>query len=128
MLSFTILIRYSTAVRPDEHDAAVADANINSGSSNVESQELEYIKPKETTLEIKRTFTKPGIQYILVLYSYNMHNEYDFANLTWIIQCANPVVPDDWEVDYKPFLHSDTAFTMDLRIKENKVSNLNSVE
>jgi len=114
-------------VRPDEYDVGTDTAVLNSGASNAESQGLVYIKPKETTLEIKRTFTKPGIQYILVLYSYNMHNEDDFANLTWIIQCANPVVPDDWEVDFKPFLHSDTAFNMSLKIKENKVSKLNSV-
>ena len=113
-------------MRPDEYDTSRETSSVNTGSA--QAQELEYIKPKETTLEIKRKFTEPGIQYTLVLYSYNMHNEDDFANLTWIIQCANPVVPDDWEVDYKPFLHSDTAFNMSLKIKKEKVSNLNILQ
>ena len=63
----------------------------------------------------------PGIEYKLVLYSYNMHNEDDFAKLTWRIQCANPIIPEDWKLHYEPFLHSDTAFNMSLTIEAEKV-------
>ena len=116
-----VMIYCPIAVRPDEFDVGQDLTTLNSGQSNAASQDLEYIKPKETTLELKRTFPKPGIEYILILHSYNMHNEDDFADLTWKIQCANPIVPDDWELDYKPFLHSDTAFNMSLKIKKEKV-------
>ena len=75
----------------------------------------------ETTLEIKRRFSGGGIPYKLVLYSYNMHNEDDFAKLTWNIQCATPIVPADWTLHYEPFLHSSTAFNMSLRIAKKKV-------
>ena len=54
----------------------------------------------ETVLEIKRKFTKPGIDYTLVMNSYNMHNEEDTATLTWKITCANPIVPEDWTLTY----------------------------
>ena len=66
----------------------------------------------------------PGIEYKLVLFSYNMHNEDDFAKLTWRIQCANPIVPEDWKLHYEPFLHSDTSFNMSLTIEKEKVSSL----
>ena len=116
-----VMIYYPIAVREDEFDIGKDNTILNSGQSNAASQELTYIKPKETTLELKRKFPKPGIEYTLILHSYNMHNEDDFADLTWKIQCANPIVPDDWELDYKPFLHSDTAFNMSLKIKKDKV-------
>ena len=66
----------------------------------------------------------PGIEYKLVLFSYNMHNEDDFAKLTWRIQCANPIVPEDWKLHYEPFLHSDTSFNMSLTIEKEKVYSL----
>lgn len=50
-----------------------------------------------------------------------MHNEDDFARLTWKIQCASPIVPDDWTLEYEPFLHTDTAFKFSLNIAKNKV-------
>ena len=81
----------------------------------------------ETTLEIKRKFAVPGIEYKLVLYSYNMHNEDDFAKLTWKIQCATPIDPSKWTLDYKPFLHANTAFNMSLKIDKNSVCNLCNV-
>ena len=108
-------------MRPDEYDTAEGESSLESGASGSTAQELNYIKPKETTLEIKRKFSVPGIEYKLVLYSYNMHNTDDFAKLTWKVQCANPIVPDDWSIDYEPFLHSDTAFNFSLNIAKNKV-------
>ena len=78
----------------------------------------------ETVLEIKRKFTKPGIDYTLVMNSYNMHNEEDTATLTWKITCANPIVPEDWTLTYEPFLHASTSFKMSFTIAKNKVSNL----
>ena len=80
---FAILI----ALRPNEYEEAEGETDLQSGTSGTNSQEKLYIKSKETTLEIKRKFSEPGIEYKLVLYSYNMHNEDDFARLTWKIQC-----------------------------------------
>ena len=114
---FAILI----ALRPNEYEEAEGETDLQSGTSGTNSQEKQYIKSKETTLEIKRKFSEPGIEYKLVLYSYNMHNEDDFARLTWKIQCASPIVPDDWTLEYEPFLHTDTAFKFSLNIAKNKV-------
>ena len=108
-------------MRTDEYDEAEGESELQSGLSNTASQNLNYIKPKGTTLEIKRKFSVPGIEYKLVLYSYNMHNEDDFAKLTWKVQCANPIEPDDWTLEYEPFLHSSSSFNFTLNIAKNKV-------
>ena len=115
------------ALRDDEYETAQEEAELQSGDSNTASQDKTYIAPKETTLEIKRRFSVPGIEYKLVLYSYNMHNEDDFARLTWKIQCANPIVPDDWTLLYEPFLHSASPFNFTLNIAKNKVSGKNTL-
>ena len=120
-MHLSIIFHIILALRPDEYDTAEGEASLESGSSGQTSQELNYIKPKETTLEIKRRFSVPGIEYKLVLHAANMHNEEDFAKLTWKIQCANPIVPGDWTIEYEPFLHSDTAFNFSLNIAKNKV-------
>ena len=123
LLQFFEKLTFS-GVRPNEYDQETGQTELSSGESGTSSQEATYIKPKETTLDIKRKFTVPGIEYKLVLFSYNMHNEDDFAKLTWRIQCANPIVPEDWKLHYEPFLHSDTSFNMSLTIEKEKVCSL----
>ena len=58
-----------------------------------------YIKPLPTVLEITRTFPKPGTQYHLTLEAQNMHDSDDTASMTWVIECAHPVIPEDWDIE-----------------------------
>ena len=47
-----------------------------------------------------------------------MHNPDDAAQMTWFVYCANPVIPEDWEVVFDPFQHVTTFFTIDFKIKK----------
>lgn len=77
----------------------------------------QYILPTETELELKRIFTEPGVDYQVVMIASNMHNEDDMANMTWVVSCANPVVPDDWTVTHEPFIYVNDPFNFSLTIK-----------
>ncbi|XP_059083429.1 uncharacterized protein LOC131880752, partial [Tigriopus californicus] len=77
----------------------------------------QYILPTETELELKRTFTVPGVDYRVVMIASNMHNEDDMANMTWVVSCANPVVSEDWTVTHEPFIYMNEPFNISLTIK-----------
>ena len=53
------------------------------GTNNV--YQKTYILPLVTELEIRRTFTEPGMSHTLVMKAHNMHNEDDTATFTWYV-------------------------------------------
>ena len=63
-----------------------------------------------------------NFRYQVVLDVENMHNTDDAAQMTWYIYCANPVIPDDWEVVFDPFQHVTTFFTIDFKMKKEEVA------
>ena len=50
-----------------------------------------------------------------------MHNPDDAAQMTWFIQCANPVIPEDWEVVFDPFQHVTTYFNISFKINKEAI-------
>ena len=109
------------APRPEEVEGgSVSEKTVvlQEGGTVVEKK---FILPVETTLELKRKFTKPGQYYHIHLEAFNMHDEDDFANLTWTVLCGNPVEPEDWTLEYSPFLEDNHPFNLTLKIATGKV-------
>ena len=107
--------------RPEETEFNNATASqgtsiIQEGSAEQENKQ--YIKPLPTELEIARTFTVPGTRYSLKMTAENMHNPDDFLEAIWEIECANPVIPDDWDVVFAPFQHVTPYFNISFRVNK----------
>ena len=66
-----------------------------------------YIKSVSTEIIIDRTFRTPGYIYNLTLMSYNMH-DITAPNIImrWHIECASPVLPQHWSLEYEPNIHT----------------------
>ena len=66
-----------------------------------------YIKSVSTEIIIDRTFRIPGYIYNLTLMSYNMH-DITAPNIImrWHIECASPVLPQHWSLEYEPNIHT----------------------
>ena len=83
--------------------------------SEIQKQE-QYIKPYATELELSRTFTKPGFEYHIEMEAENLHNPDDTASFRWIIQCGQPIRPEDWTLSVPPAIHVAPYFTMNLTV------------
>ena len=51
-------------------------------------------------------------RYEVELQVENMHNPDDHVEMRWFIYCANPVIPADWDIDFKKFQHMTDHFTI----------------
>lgn len=80
----------------------------------------DYRLPVETTISLLRVFSSPGMIYNLELHAQNNLVPEDQAHLTWSVICANPINPDDWEIDYEPFVRPENSFKLTLSIQPNK--------
>ncbi len=76
-----------------------------------------FIKPLPTEVEIKRTFTEPGVEYQLELMAENMHNSEDYVYMSWFIMCGNPIIPADWTITYDRYQYVDTHFNLTFSVK-----------
>ena len=65
-----------------------------------------FVKSVSTEIIIDRTFWTPGYIYNLTLTSYNMH-DITAPNIImrWHIECASPVLPQHWSLDFRPHIH-----------------------
>ena len=65
-----------------------------------------FIEAVETEIILDRKFSIPGYVYNLTLISLNLH---DITSpniiMKWHIMCENPVRPQDWELEYEPYIY-----------------------
>ena len=99
-IAFNLKLLFLTSLveRPEDAGIAAQDtATVTEGSVSIQQT---YVLPVITELEIKRTFTVPGVEYTLRLEAYNMHvpEELDFVVLEWKVLCGNQIIPADWSI------------------------------
>ena len=61
--------------------------------------QADYIKPTQTELWKTLKFTTPKI-YTLNLTASNFHTVQDSRNMFWNVICAEPILPDDWNLEH----------------------------
>ena len=89
-------------------------------SEEVEGSIRDYRKPVPTTLTLNRTFSEPGRTFNLQLSLQNDLHPEDEALLTWKVLCANPIVPDDWTLDFPTSIRPGELFIIKLKIAGGK--------
>ena len=93
--------------RPEEqsnvHNKSATVAKVIEGDTEFTGT---YIEALETEIILDRKFTIPGYVYNLTLISLNLH---DITSpniiMKWHILCENPVLPQDWELDYEKHIY-----------------------
>ena len=96
--------------RPEELDGSNEKESLT--KTIVEGQtefQSDFIKSLETEIILDRKFMIPGYTYNLTLISFNLH-DINSPNIImkWHILCANPVLPQHWNLDYKKNIYSGT--------------------
>ena len=76
-----------------------------------------YIKPFPTEIELTRVFEDPGTEYQVEMLAENMHNPDEIVTFRWLIECANPIIPEDWTLNFEPAIHVAPYFIMNLTAK-----------
>ena len=69
--------------RPEETGGAAAATDTFTEDEGTSTYSAQYTLALETEILMKRTFTAPGTEYLLIMRAENMHNENDTALMTW---------------------------------------------
>ena len=90
--------------RPAESNQTTLETEVAKDTEGETEFSQAFFKAQATEIILDRKFKMPGHTYTLTMTAFNMHDvRAENMVMKWQVLCANPVVPEDWFLDYPPY-------------------------